>query len=167
MEIIEEKMNYNGEIDRVKCLLLRKTTNEVVLLYRISKIYKKNEFNLPLGSFTIAYYYFNKPYNLYHWISPQGESIGYYFNIVKDVKMNNNILFYKDLIVDILVDNNLDHHILDLDELPYPLELFENGKVKLNIDEFLLNKKKKIDYFREQSKKFIALDLQRLWDENM
>ena len=81
--------------------------------------------------------------------------------------MNNNILFYKDLIVDILVDNNLDHHILDLDELPYPLELFENGKVKLNIDEFLLNKKKKIDYFREQSKKFIALDLQRLWDENM
>ncbi|HHT51313.1 MAG TPA: DUF402 domain-containing protein [Eubacteriaceae bacterium] len=167
MEIIEEKINYDGKIDRVKCLLLRKSTKEVVLLYRISKKYKTDEFALPIGSFTIAYYYFDKPYNLYHWISPQGESLGYYFNIVKDVHMSNNVLYYKDLIIDILVDNDLTHHILDLDELPCPLEIFENGRVKEDIDKFLLDKKKKIDYFKNQSEKFISLGLQNLWDKNM
>ena len=50
MEIIEEKINYDGKIDRVKCLLLRKSTKEVVLLYRISKKYKTDEFALPIGS---------------------------------------------------------------------------------------------------------------------
>ena len=58
--------------------------------------------------------------------------------------MSNNVLYYKDLIIDILVDNDLTHHILDLDELPCPLEIFENGRVKEDIDKFLLDKRKRL-----------------------
>lgn len=167
MKIIEEKANYDGRIDRVECLLLKKSAQEIVLLYRISKKYKTNHFSLPLGSFTIAYYYFDRPYNLYHWISPQGESLGYYFNIVKDVYLKENTLYYTDLIVDILIENDLSYHILDLDELPCSLEKFEDGNVKKNIDNFLLDKKEKIDYFKKQSKGYIDQDLQKLWDKYM
>jgi protein associated with RNAse G/E len=167
MKIIEEKTHYNGPIDRVECLLLKKSKQEIVLLYRISKNYNARHFNLPIGTFTIAYYYFDRPYNLYHWISPSGDSIGYYFNIVKDVYLKENTLYYTDLIVDILVKNDLSHYILDLDELPCPLEKFEDGKVKKYVDDFLLDKKEKIDYFKKQSKIFIEQDLQKLWDKHM
>lgn len=167
MKIIEEKKHYDGSIDRVECLLLKESIQEIVLLYRISNKYKTRHFALPIGTFTIAYYYFDKPYNLYHWISPQGESLGYYFNMVKDVYRNESTLYYTDLIVDIWVKNDLSHVILDLDELPCPLEKFEDGKVKQYIDKFLLHKKEKIDYFTKQSTKFIDKGLQCLWDKYM
>lgn len=167
MKIIEEKTHYNGQIDRVECLLLKESKTEIVLLYRISHTYKTQEFSLPVGTFTIAYYYFDKPYNLYHWISPDGNSLGYYFNIVKDVYMEKNTLYYTDLIVDILIKNDLSYTILDLDELPCPLEEFEAGRIKKDIYEFLSKKDKKIDYFKKQSKKYIDQGLQKLWDEYM
>ena len=167
MKIIEEKKHYDGHIDRVECLLLKESTQEIILLYKISKKYNTRHFSLPLGTFTIAYYYFDRPYNLYHWISPQGESLGYYINIVKDVYLQKNTLYYSDLIVDISIENDLSHSVLDLDELPCPLEEFEDGKVKKDVDDFLLEKDKKIDYFKKQSKKFIDKGLQKLWDQYM
>ena len=78
--------------------------------------------------------------------------------------MSNNVLYYKDLIIDILVDNDLTHHILDLDELPCPLEIFENGRVKEDIDKFLLIKRKRLIILKS-IRKIYLLGLQNLWDK--
>lgn len=125
MRIIEEKIHYDGRIDRVECLLLREDEEEIILLYRIPREYKTQHMHLTPGTFTIAYYYMDKPYNLYHWVSPQGDSLGYYFNFVKDVYRKDGLLSYTDLIVDILVRNDGSHILLDLEELPCPLDEFE------------------------------------------
>lgn len=155
MWITEEKVHYNGRVDRVECLFLREDPSEIVLLYRIPRDYQGEHFHLPAGTFTIAYYYFDRPYNLYHWVTPQGTSIGYYFNMVKDVYREGNLLSYRDLIIDIFVRNDGSHLILDIDELPCALESFEDGKVQDSIKAFLRKKAALVSYYRAQSQSFV------------
>lgn len=163
MKVTEEKIRYNGEIVRVDCILLRQREEEIVLLYRIPREVQIKDVKIPIGSFTIAYYYFNKPYNLYHMVTSKGKVLAYYFNFVKDLTFKNNLLSYKDLIVDILITPDLRHYILDLDELPCSLDAFETGKVKKDIDEFLQVKEEKINYFKKQTKSLIDSGSIELW----
>ncbi len=165
MRIIEEKIHYDGRIDRVECLLLREDEEEIILLYRIPREYKTQHMHLTPGTFTIAYYYMDKPYNLYHWVSPQGDSLGYYFNFVKDVYRKDGLLSYTDLIVDILVRNDGSHILLDLEELPCPLDEFEGGRVKDAIENFLKEKDDLIAYFRQQSKDLVDQGSLELWKD--
>ena len=84
---------------------------------------------IPKGSYTIAYYWENRPYNLYIWRDQNGSYIGSYFNIVKNTYITEQVVSFKDLILDIMVLPNGEFFILDEDELPEPLEQFEDGYV--------------------------------------
>lgn len=56
--------------------------------------------------------------------------MGSYFNIVRNTIMTDDIVSFEDLIIDILILPNGDHYILDEEELPEPLDQFEEGFVK-------------------------------------
>lgn len=163
MKIIEEKIHYDGRVDRVECLLLREDPRETVLLYKIPQEYRTKDIHLIPGTFTIAYYYLDQPYNLYHWVTPDGQSLGYYFNMVKDVYKEGNRLSYTDLILDIFVRNDGSHTLLDADELPCPLENFEQGRVKKYMEDFLNKKEVLIAYFSQQSQSLIQQGCFNLW----
>ncbi|NLY80549.1 MAG: DUF402 domain-containing protein [Lysinibacillus sp.] len=92
---------------------------------------------IPVGSYTIAYYWKDRPYNLYFWRDKEGNYIASYFNIVKNTKFEENIVSFEDLIIDVLALPNGEHFILDEDELPEGLESFENGSVKLALETLL------------------------------
>jgi predicted RNA-binding protein associated with RNAse of E/G family len=85
---------------------------------------------IPKGSYTIAYYWENRPYNLYVWRDIEGNYLGSYFNIVKNTQIKDEVVSFEDLIIDIMVLPNGEYFILDEDELPEPIGYFEEGYVK-------------------------------------
>lgn len=131
--LIERKIRYDTKVVEYRCKLLEAHNQQVVLFHIIEDtfIMTANQANLtiPKGSYTLAYYWGNRPYNLYIWRDNKGKYIGCYFNIVKNTCFTNKMVSFEDLIIDIMVLPNGEYYILDEDELPVPLEQFENGNV--------------------------------------
>lgn len=92
---------------------------------------------IPIGSYTIAYYWLDRPYNLYFWRDQEGNYLASYFNIVKNTKFEEGMVTFEDLIIDVLVLPNGEYFILDEDELPEPHETFENGLAKRGLETIL------------------------------
>ncbi|WP_078393622.1 DUF402 domain-containing protein [Shouchella patagoniensis] len=131
--VIERKQTYFGESIEHTCLLLSHTDEEVVLFHKIDHPFKMQT---PIGTmeitddcYTTAFYWEALPYNVYIWRNASGEYIGCYVNIVEHTEITGTAVVFDDLIVDVLIWPDGSYHILDLDELPEPLEQFKNGVV--------------------------------------
>lgn len=55
------------------------------------------------GGETIAYYWTTRPYNVYHWLRPDGATAGFYFNAARDTVISDNRVEWTDLGLDLLV----------------------------------------------------------------
>lgn len=137
-DIIERKIKYNSEVVDYRCKLLELTGKSIKLFHVVetpfTMIAGNAELTIPEGSYTVAYYWEDRPYNLYYWRNHDGEYLGAYFNLVKNTKISSDIVSFQDLIVDILVFPNGEYYILDEDELPISLDLFEGGAVQSAIN---------------------------------
>ncbi|KKB34086.1 DUF402 domain-containing protein [Bacillus thermotolerans] len=133
-KIIERKIRYDSVVVEHSCMLLKTQNQNVVLFHKIldsfTMIANQSKLTIPKGSYTIAYYWKDRPYNLYIWRDNKGNYLGSYFNIVKNTYMTDKLVSFEDLIIDIMVLPNGDYFILDEDELPEPLDQFENGSVQ-------------------------------------
>ncbi|MBA9028241.1 putative RNA-binding protein associated with RNAse of E/G family [Peribacillus huizhouensis] len=132
-KIIERKIRYDSVVVEYSCKLLKVQNQNVVLFHIIQEsftmIANQTTLIIPKGSYTIAYYWKDRPYNLYIWRDNKGKYLGSYFNIVKNTYLTDKLVSFEDLIIDIMVLPNGDYFILDEDELPEPLDQFENGSV--------------------------------------
>lgn len=133
IEIIERKIRYDASTVDHACLLIETQPDKIVLYHEVQYSFtmtaNDTKLTIPKGSYTVAYYWGNRPYNLYIWRDRNGKYIGSYFNIVKNTCFTNNMISFEDLIIDIMVLPNGEYYILDEGELPVPLEQFENGNV--------------------------------------
>ncbi|CAH0262902.1 DUF402 domain-containing protein [Peribacillus simplex] len=140
-EIIERKIRYDSLIVEYNCLLLKAQNQPVVLFHEIMDSFTIKtgliELTIPIGSYTIAHYWKDRPYNLYIWRNNQGNYLGSYFNIVRNTYMEDKLVSFEDLIIDILVLPGGAHFILDEEELPVPLEKYESGSVKQSLNSLL------------------------------
>lgn len=140
-EIIERKIRYDSIVVDHICMLIKAQNQHVVLFHEIMDSFTMKagsiKLTIPIGSYTIAYYWKGRPYNLYIWRDNEGNYLGSYFNIVKNTYMTDRLVSFEDLIIDILVLPNGDYFILDEDELPVPLDQFENGSVKQALNSLL------------------------------
>ncbi|TPV42442.1 DUF402 domain-containing protein [Bacillus dicomae] len=132
-EIIERKIRYDSTTVEHTCLLLEKQLRSIVLFHEVQYSFTMNakdtKLTIPKGSYTIAYYWKDRSYNLYVWRDKEGRYLGSYFNIVKNTRITDELVSFEDLIIDIMVLPNGEYFILDEDELPAPLENFEDGFV--------------------------------------
>ena len=117
-EFLEYKRTYSGELQIFKCTLAKRTDDELVLIYRISKLMRFAGVDFPPDSRSFGFYWKDRNYNVYHWKDPQGNTLLSYFNISKDTKINHNKVEWLDLIVDIAVHPDGRIEILDEDEIP-------------------------------------------------
>ncbi|RYM05631.1 DUF402 domain-containing protein [Sporolactobacillus sp. THM7-7] len=131
---IERKIRYDRTIAEYDCTLLQSSKKQVILLHEMERAFSmpagREKLTIPVGSFTIAYYWTDKPYNVYTWKDRNGNYLGAYFNIVKNTRITDLAVIFEDLIIDILVRPDGHCFILDENELPAPLDQFENGSVK-------------------------------------
>lgn len=86
-EIIERKIRYDSTVVDHTCLLLEKQLQSIVLFHEVQYSFTmtahRASLTIPKGSYTIAYYWENRPYNLYIWRDKNGMYVGSYFNVVK------------------------------------------------------------------------------------
>ncbi|UYX55194.1 DUF402 domain-containing protein [Bacillus thuringiensis] len=134
IEIIERKIRYDSTtVDHV-CLLVEAQPKKIVLFHEVQYSFtmtaKETKLTIPKGSYTTAYYWENRSYNLYIWRDKIGHYLGAYFNIVKNTHIREELVSFEDLIIDIMVLPSNEYFILDEDELPEPLVQFESGYVK-------------------------------------
>ncbi|MFT8320142.1 MAG: DUF402 domain-containing protein [Bacillus sp. (in: firmicutes)] len=133
-KIIEQKIRYDKTIVEHSCLLLQSEPS-IVLFHKIRDSFtmmtgKGMEMTILAGSYTIAYYWIDRPYNVYLWRDEQGNYLGSYFNMVQHTSRTEECLRFEDLILDVLVFPDGQFCLLDEDELPEKIEQFEKGNVQ-------------------------------------
>ncbi|WP_054950476.1 DUF402 domain-containing protein [Numidum massiliense] len=160
MKITEKKTRYDRTVVSYDCLFVRRQGDELVLQYEIPEPFDvcvdDRTMHIPALTYTIAFYWEDRPYNVYHWRSPQGEYLGSYVNIVRDTVIAEECVSYTDLIVDVLVFPDGTSHVLDLDELPLPLDTFEDGRVNRDLQQLLLQLADVISYVTVETNRLIG-----------
>ena len=134
MDFFEIKRRYDGTESVYRCRLLERSAERVVLLYETTEQHVIDKLVLPKGTSTIGFFWTGRPYNVYHWVSPAGETLGYYFNIVEETVIQDDRLSYRGMIVDVISYPDGSFCILDEDELPTSLERFAGGRVKQAVE---------------------------------
>ena len=90
---------------------------------------------IPLGTRTVEYYWLDKWYNVFRFLGNTGETRLWYCNVNMAPIVEDSILTYVDLDIDVLVQADFSYQILDLDEfehharvLSYPQEVQDSAK---------------------------------------
>ena len=118
MDVLEVKRTLGGGVRTYPCQAVEMTGDRAVLLYTLPQPGRVADLVLPAGTLTIAYYWADRPYNIYHWISPEGETLAYYFNLSGPVFFTHDTVEWEDLEVDIMVTPDGRARVLDEDRLP-------------------------------------------------
>ena len=118
MNVFEVKRRLDGSVRTYPCEAAEIGRDHAVLLYRLPGQGRVADLVLPAGTLTVAYYWADRPYNVYHWIGPSGETLGYYFTLSGPVCIGTDRLEWEDLEVDVLVTPDGRVQILDEDAVP-------------------------------------------------
>ncbi len=74
------------------------------------------------GHVTHAFYWTDRPYNLYWWVDERGQTLGHYFNLADSVVLSRDEFSWRDLIVDVLVLPDGQALVIDEDQVPAGLD---------------------------------------------
>jgi len=118
VNVLEVKHRLDGSARTYPCEAAEIAEDRAVLLYRLPGQGRVADLVLPAGTLTVAYYWADRPYNVYHWLAPSGETLAYYFNLSGPVRIYRDRLEWEDLEVDVLVTPDGRVQILDEDAVP-------------------------------------------------
>ncbi len=118
MDVLEVKRTLDGVAHTFPCTAAEITPSRAVLLYTLPHPGHVADLTLPAGTVTLAYYWIDRPYNVYHWLTPEGETLGYYFNLSGPVRITDGRVDWEDLAVDVLVTPDRRVRVLDEDQIP-------------------------------------------------
>jgi protein associated with RNAse G/E len=72
--------------------------------------------NIRRGTRTVEYYWLDRWYNIFQFLASDGATKLYYCNVNMPPTINDDVLSYIDLDLDILVQPDFSYEVLDLDE---------------------------------------------------
>ena len=123
------KRTLGGSVLVYPCVAVEVTPQRAVLVYRASGGRRVGGLDLPPGTVTVAYYWADRPYNVYHWLSPTGDTLAWYFNISGPARIGDGRVEWEDLEVDVLVTPDLEAQVLDEDRLPATLAASQHAAI--------------------------------------
>lgn len=85
------------------------------------------------GTVSFEYYWLDRWYNIFEFHEPEGDLRNFYCNINMPPTLENGILDYVDLDIDVLVWKDFSFQILDLDD-------FEENSVKFSYSDEIIKK---------------------------
>lgn len=121
--IIERKIRLDGSVSEYHCeRLALEVRRRAVLRYVMDREWVIGDTGVVLrpGQITIAHYWSDRPYNVYHWLDGV-RTIAYYCNVASDTMIHEDVVSYQDLVVDVLVRPSGETIVLDEEELPTDL----------------------------------------------
>ncbi len=94
------------------------------------------------GTISIEYYWKNRWYNIFRFVEPEGGLRNFYCNINRPPVIENGILNFIDLDIDVLIWKDWTYEILDLGEFQENAQIFNysaklQNKVWQSLDELL------------------------------
>lgn len=119
VRVVEErKRKLDGRVLRYRCEALRLTPGQAVLLYRTPAAVVLAGVLVPAGSLSFGVYWTDRPYNVYHFTDPAGETILYYCNAAAETAIAEDVLEWLDLEADVVIRRDGSWEVLDLDQVP-------------------------------------------------
>jgi len=120
-EVVEVKRRLNGDEVRFVCRPLALVPGRrAVLAFRMSRTYRPPIPGAPVvpeGTWTLAHYWRDRPYNLYHWVDVAGREFGAYFNLCRPpTRIGRRGVIYQDLALDLWAGTG-GPHLLDREEI--------------------------------------------------
>ncbi len=118
--ITERKTRLDGSVTEFLCEPLDIDPGKRAVLRYVSDRERRIEgtdLRAPAGTVTVAHYWVDRPYNVYH-LRVEDRTLAYYCNLVADTTVEPALVSYTDLIVDVLLRPSGAAEILDEDELP-------------------------------------------------
>ena len=100
--IIEVKRHLDGREEVFECERILVTPNEAVVRFDIPVDVGR----VPAGTLTLGFFWRWRTYNLYRFVSPESDVLGYRFDVVSDVRIAPDRVMYLDLLLDVLVDQD-------------------------------------------------------------
>lgn len=135
--ILEVKETLQGERKEFVCALLSMAEEEAIVLYELQVDGRVEDLLLPRGTLSLGYFWPARPYNAYHWVAPDGQTLGLYFNIGDRTHITPDAIFWRDLVVDLLITPDGRCRVLDEDELPATLDPALRATIETARDEIL------------------------------
>ena len=74
------------------------------------------------GTLSLGYFWEGRPYNAYHWVGDNQQTLALYFNICDSTHISPEQVAWRDLTVDVLITPDQRCRVLDEDELPDDLD---------------------------------------------
>ncbi len=118
--ITERKTRLDGSVAEFACeALVVEPGRRAVLRYVSDREWRIEAADLVIrpGTVTVAHYWIDRPYNVYHWLV-DGRTLAYYCNVATDTVISPELVAYTDLVVDVLLRTSGAATVLDEDELP-------------------------------------------------
>jgi hypothetical protein len=121
--ILEIKRTLDGREKRFDCRLLTMSADRhhAAVLWVAPAAMHVHGVDLPAGTVSVGHFWTDRPYNVYHWLDPAGETLGYYFNICDQTHIEAERIEWRDLTVDVLALPGGRLDVLDEHELPAEL----------------------------------------------
>jgi hypothetical protein len=125
-EIREVKTTLQGDRQEFRCRVLARTGasvgDAVTVLFISDRDYRVADLVLPAGTVTFGHFWGSRSYNVYHWLTPDGQTLAHYFNLSSDTVITEDSLQWKDLAVDVLLRPGSEAEVLDEADLPDTLD---------------------------------------------
>lgn len=119
---LERKRYLSGAEVTFECELVALEDRFGILRYVIDQQWNVEGLTLRPGTVTYAFYWTDRPYNLYWWLDEDGQTLGCYFNVADLVSLSEREFVWRDLVVDILVLPTGQVHVIDENEVPDGLD---------------------------------------------
>ena len=120
--ITEIKTTLLGERKTFACELLQATSTDAVVVYRMPTDYQLEDILLRKGTLSLGYFWQDRPYNAYHWVDAQRETVALYFNVSDCTVVTAESIAWRDLMIDVLITPDGRCRVLDEDELPTDID---------------------------------------------
>lgn len=118
--ITERKTRLDGSTSEFLCEPLLIDPGKRAVLRYVSdreRVIEGTDLRAPVGTVTVAHYWVDRPYNVYH-LRVRDRTLAYYCNLVAETTVEPALVSYTDLVVDVLLRQSGAAEILDEDELP-------------------------------------------------
>jgi hypothetical protein len=134
-EITETKETLGGARKSFRCRVLDRVPGQVVVLFVSDTTWKVHDLTLPPGTVTFGYFWEERPYNVYHWMTGTGETVAYYVNLSDHTRIEEEQIHWRDLTVDLLLTTDGKVTVLDLDEIPPTLDPATRETIRRGTDQ--------------------------------
>jgi predicted RNA-binding protein associated with RNAse of E/G family len=135
-EITEVKETLAGTSKTFHCHVIDRQPGALVVLFVSKAPVRVHDIELPAGTVTFGYFWMDRGFNVYHWMSPAGATLAFYVNLAEGTRIEET-LHWRDLTVDILIPRSGEAVVLDEDEIPLALDSATRARIDRTRDDVL------------------------------